>query len=1329
MARIFGKSGASGGPSPFFKLTNNVEWAEGAADGQSRFRLQDLSGEVLSLDLNPSAASPLALDDENGDRVFWVKSNGFGAASSVLQGLAPGIGLSLASLPPLPIDNADYNFANDDTGAGLAVYALPDGRVFVYGISYWPGDGSNPTQYAIFNQNTRQWTLHNRPMWPIEAGWEPVSVGRHRDFQHAQLADGRVLIMGGRLAHWGGPSEWNQAYWSYGIFDPTDDSWELYDESTTIDGLVLPTAESGRGFVRLADGRVALSGDVDLKYWSANSQSWEYVEPVNYPWLIVYDPATNRWTSHQAADSLGIYEPGGYGSVVQLQDGRVMVAGGWNQGEFPIWDPGSNTWIVSGAGTGTSLPSDAYWMYASAGVLSDGRVVIAGGELNNRPNPRTYNASRIYTPSTDTWVDGPTLTQERVYPVSIVDGMTFVVIGGLDGNWNGAGVIDTYEAFDGNTNTFAAGAEPLLGPAFLGGITPYQGGYLFVGSLNENWDLVSTAFRILGVSTGLVPVSRLDFSNGNFTFRASGSPSTLFDVVVPTIPADQYVFRIRSGDETVIPFAVFGTGTIEGRAPSSGVFLYAQLSVPWRQGDVGTTATLFEVGGLDNAYSPYVSPILRVNALRRTTDQFVVALTGTGPYYNAAEAPGFEFGSQGNHHLASTLFHIYGWDNGSDAARFVLGGRPGLTGGPWFDTRIERRNWPYRDVRLTWALHYNSEAESLVHPFFEVIEGHWNEAAAETRQIYVYANAFRLSPVPEGQYDQAELALTNRAGLVSGTFATWESGVFAGLRLNLSGGGYGAAVDFHSRGFLGLAFVSACDLSELPYSGLWLDSSTNLALRVGDEVTTPRDLAERSYKTVVRLVNGEATLTVNDWSADMQFDLQTVLPYTAQEQANVGIVSAHLVVDPTAWILNPNYGFRFDYSQAMTSREMPWGAIAVIRSGSEQTHIATFSQRHFSLNQVPNGGQVSNPLSSLFRVALFSYQYRNGGGVSTELRDLIPEFGIVPMSPVDRFKRERALLFGVADGQPLCLIVNRTDGVMRTMTPYNVSGFPTDTSLYRPSCASQMREGRTYIVIFGSETSSELRYIYEGYSTTGIHQISFLTTGAQLNGRHTSYLTRPVLCGDAFYLLGDALGNERNFERVGLIDAGPQAPELLDPLPDLSTLLGTAYNYGSYYACLGDRTTPNRLWYVFSPAQAGNPHVLIYYDVGVGWGAPIAVPYLSDEAGLFDVPFRNGLFTGMNKLPCARFVLNGDVHIWCDRYAAISEYSYFSSKAWLFNTRTQQFTTHNVDTCQGPMSGLSDAAAMGCHSSTFTARRPNASILVKSTNPLDTSEVQVRLTY
>lgn len=250
-----------------------------------------------------------------------------------------------------PTDN-DLGTARTDTGLEAGGTLLRDGGVLFAGSA----DSNAPASTAVdvYDPGTNRFA-EVRPMH--EARTLPSQT---------LLADGRVLVAGGY--------DGDTALAGAEVYDPVQDTWTEVGNAMSV----------GRGsslLVTLPNGKALVGG-------GATSSGGTLVGTTA---AELYDPATNRFAPTGTLDGAHIA-----GVVAPLPDGRVFVAGGaTSMSAVPepdaaeIYDPASGTWTAT-------APMPTPVMAPAAGVLRDGRVLIAGGYETFTPLEDT----QLYTPST-----------------------------------------------------------------------------------------------------------------------------------------------------------------------------------------------------------------------------------------------------------------------------------------------------------------------------------------------------------------------------------------------------------------------------------------------------------------------------------------------------------------------------------------------------------------------------------------------------------------------------------------------------------------------------------------------------------------------------------------------------------------------------------------------------------------------------------------------------------------------------------------------------------------------------------------------------------------
>jgi N-acetylneuraminic acid mutarotase len=226
--------------------------------------------------------------------------------------------------------------------AGHSATPLADGRVLVAG---GVGGGTSLRTAEIYNPATGAWTKTGS------------MAGPRAGHAAAGLRDGSVLIVGG-FGETGvlGTAE---------RFDPHLGTWAAAGN--------LPTGTLGSATV-LGDGNVLIAGgDTSLATPSS---------------AVLFDPSTGMWS---ATGSMITARQGHVTAL--LADGTVLACGGWNATEgdaflatAEIYFPAESKWVA------TASPREAI-ANATATALSDGTVLVVGGDTNGGAGTSTPTAS------------------------------------------------------------------------------------------------------------------------------------------------------------------------------------------------------------------------------------------------------------------------------------------------------------------------------------------------------------------------------------------------------------------------------------------------------------------------------------------------------------------------------------------------------------------------------------------------------------------------------------------------------------------------------------------------------------------------------------------------------------------------------------------------------------------------------------------------------------------------------------------------------------------------------------------------------------------------
>jgi N-acetylneuraminic acid mutarotase len=246
--------------------------------------------------------------------------------------------------------------------------------------------------------------------------------------------------------------------------DPVTGAWE----STTS----LPSLRDDPALVALADGRALLTGGAAGEGigWSAYSSTY------------LFDTTTRKWLRSGLLNTARTHT-----AAVALQNGRVLVAGGLfmdrTSSDPPrvldtaeVWDPATGAWSRTG---GLSEARSG----ASAVTLSDGRVLIVGGEASLASAPIQTASAEIYEPASARWSSAGSLAAARrgFVLIALADGGAIVAGGFGELGSTGFPYLSTVERFDPSSNTWSPADDLLYPVAGAAGIRLADGRVLLAG--------------------------------------------------------------------------------------------------------------------------------------------------------------------------------------------------------------------------------------------------------------------------------------------------------------------------------------------------------------------------------------------------------------------------------------------------------------------------------------------------------------------------------------------------------------------------------------------------------------------------------------------------------------------------------------------------------------------------------------------------------------------------------------------------------------------------------------------------------------------------------
>ena len=214
---------------------------------------------------------------------------------------------------------------------------------------------------------------------PTDPGWSLTGNLNTARCGHTAtlLASGKVLVVGGNGRD------------CSSIHPNTLDSAELYDPVTgswSVTGS-LKQPRTNHTATLLPSGLVLVVGGV-----VASATSFDTIGTAE-----LYDPDAGDWKS-----TGNLIAQRSYHTATLLQNGNVLVAGGWPGGSgaldsAELYDPSTSTWSRTG-----NLVTGRYWHTATQ--LQNGKVLVAGGLLDVAPNRGQIEASaELYDPIEGIW--------------------------------------------------------------------------------------------------------------------------------------------------------------------------------------------------------------------------------------------------------------------------------------------------------------------------------------------------------------------------------------------------------------------------------------------------------------------------------------------------------------------------------------------------------------------------------------------------------------------------------------------------------------------------------------------------------------------------------------------------------------------------------------------------------------------------------------------------------------------------------------------------------------------------------------------------------------
>jgi WD40 repeat protein len=253
-------------------------------------------------------------------------------------------------------------------------------------------------------------------------------VERDQGATSTLLADGRVLVTGGRNG-----SVTPGSLSSAEIYDPATGQWTKTGP--------MARAHSGHTATLLKDGRVLIVAGCDT-----------------HATAEIYDPATGKFSpaAKVAVDSTCA------STATLLADGRVLIAGGYGVSSASklaeLFDPATGKFTRTGS-LHTARGD------AQAALLPDSRVLVIGGDqATNTPSEVDLDSAEIYDPATGKFSEAGKMETPRTdFSATLLTNGKVLVAGGEDINAAGPAFFDSAELYDPATGQFSPTGSMTVG--------------------------------------------------------------------------------------------------------------------------------------------------------------------------------------------------------------------------------------------------------------------------------------------------------------------------------------------------------------------------------------------------------------------------------------------------------------------------------------------------------------------------------------------------------------------------------------------------------------------------------------------------------------------------------------------------------------------------------------------------------------------------------------------------------------------------------------------------------------------------------------------------
>ncbi len=304
------------------------------------------------------------------------------------------------------------------------------------------------------------------------------SVGnmtRQRAFHTAtKLDDGRVLLVGGNN--------------SSGLVTATAERFDPNANSFTATS-TMSRARAGHTASKLNNGKVFVAGGTN------DFSSVDAMVAGSTDKTEIYDPSGSSWSAGP-----DMSEPRFAHNAVTLSDGRTLVSGGLSFITIIIPIPfiSTDAEVLNVGGTSFSSAGNMGTERAAhaATLLANGRVLISGGASGSVLNPTPTTSCEVYNPAAGWSNTGSMAGARALHPTFLLSDGRVLAAGGADGSLTAPTVQSTVELYDFSTGLWSASASSMIVPRALQSASALpDGAILYIGGGTVSGALTPTAER------------------------------------------------------------------------------------------------------------------------------------------------------------------------------------------------------------------------------------------------------------------------------------------------------------------------------------------------------------------------------------------------------------------------------------------------------------------------------------------------------------------------------------------------------------------------------------------------------------------------------------------------------------------------------------------------------------------------------------------------------------------------------------------------------------------------------------------------------------------